>query len=318
MSIAEPVADVLGAPWQQRRIDLRPSGYYGAAPYAVLVGREPMHRRAVLYLHGFTDYFFQAAHAERWIDAGLDFYALDLRRSGRASVGVDRPADVRDLRDHDEEIDAALAQVRAQGHEEVVLLGHSTGGLIAVGYADRHPDAVDAIVLNSPWFEHNGPWAERALLTPLIHLLARWLPSVPVRGLDPGYGRYLHRSTGGEWDYDLTWKPFAGFPMRATQASAVRRAQAELAAGLNVTVPVLVCCSTRSGPSKHPSAADLAGSDCVLDVADMVHRAPFVGPDVTVLEVDGGIHDLALSPQPARDAYEQGAIGWAVDRLDRG
>ena len=304
-------------PWRERRLPLAPTDD-DAAPYAVLVNQEPAHRRAVLYLHGFTDYFFQLAHAQRWIDAGFDFYALDLRHSGRASVGAARPADVRNLRDHDEEIDAALALVRAEGHEEVVLLGHSTGGLIAVGHAHRHPGAVDAIVLNSPWFEHNGPWFERRLLTPVVHLLARWLPSLPVGRLDPGYGRSLHRSSGGAWDYDLAWKPFEGFPMRAGTFSAVRRAQAELAAGLDVTIPVLVCCSTRSGPSKNPSVADLAGADCVLDVADIVQRAPFVGPDVTVLEVDGGIHDLALSPQPARDAYEQGAIEWAVERLERG
>lgn len=315
MPIAEPTADVLAPPWRQRRIALRPAPYYGPAPYAVLVDREPQHRRAVLYLHGFTDYFFQAAHAERWITAGVDFYALDLRRSGRASVGVDRPADVRDLRDHDEEITAALALVRAEGHEQVVLLGHSTGGLVGVGYADRHPGALDALVLNSPWFDHNGPWAERRLLTPLVHLLARWLPSMPVGRLDPVYGRALHRSSGGHWDYDLAWKPFEGFPMRAGTFSAVRRAQAELAAGLHVTVPVLVCCSTRSGAAKGPSAAELAGADCVLDVAHMVERAPFVGPDVTVLEVPGGIHDLALSPPAAREAYERGAISWVLERF---
>lgn len=313
MSISEAAADVLPG-WRQRRIALRSSDYYGPAPAAVLVHRgEPRtSRRAVLYLHGFTDYFFQHEHAARWAVEGTDFYALDLRRSGRASVGEDRPADVRDLRDHDEEIGIALAHIRDEGHEQVVLLGHSTGGLIAVGYAHRHPGAVAAIVLNSPWFEHNGPWLERRVLTPVVHLVARWLPSLPVGHLDPGYGRFLHRSTGGDWHYDLGWKPIEGFPMRAGMFSAVRRAQAELAGGLGIEVPVLLCCSARSGPSSAPSREDLTGSDCVLDVGDMVRRAPLVGPDVTIAVIDGGIHDLALSPQPAREAYERAIMTWLV------
>src|SRR5699024_5669961 len=178
--------------WVQRRISLRPTPE-DPRPEAVLVQqREPTQgRRAVLYLHGFSDYFFQTGHAERWAAAGFDFYALDLRLSGRAIGDRPRPGDVRDLRRHDEEIAVALAAIRAEGHDQVVLIGHSTGGLIAVGWADRHPGSVDAVVLNSPWFDHNGPWVERVLLTRLVRLLARWLPSVVVGYLDEPYGRYL-------------------------------------------------------------------------------------------------------------------------------
>src|SRR5690625_4210169 len=128
-SIAPPVTDVLGEPWVQRRITLRPSPDYDTAPEAVLVHRRKTSssRRAVLYLHGFTDYFFHPEHAERWVAAGFDFYALDLRMSGRAIGDAARPGDVRDLRHHDEEIGIALDAMRADGHGQLVLLGHSTG-----------------------------------------------------------------------------------------------------------------------------------------------------------------------------------------------
>ena len=41
-------------------------------------------RRAVLYLHGWNDYFFQTHLADYLSDIGYDFYALDLRRYGRS------------------------------------------------------------------------------------------------------------------------------------------------------------------------------------------------------------------------------------------
>ena len=41
-------------------------------------------RRAVLYLHGWNDYFFQTHLADHLGDLGFDFYALDLRRYGRS------------------------------------------------------------------------------------------------------------------------------------------------------------------------------------------------------------------------------------------
>lgn len=311
-----PTSDVLGEPWQQRRILLAPRAGYDRRPEAVLVNQPPEHRRAVLYLHGFTDYFFQAAHAERWREAGFDFYALDMRMSGRAIRGRERPGDVRNLRHHDEEIQVALETIQDEGHEQVVLLGHSTGGLIAVSFADRHPGQVDAIVLNSPWFDHNGPWVERVLLTPVVRALAKVAPSLVVGHLKGQYGRSLHVSTGGEWDYDLHLKPLEGFPMRAGMFASVRREQARLARGLHVQEPVLLCCSTRSATSNPPTPEELRSTDCVLDVRHMVERGPMVGHHVALKRFEGGIHDLALSRAPVRDLYERTVIGWATRRLD--
>ncbi|GAA3180448.1 hypothetical protein GCM10020255_074200 [Rhodococcus baikonurensis] len=42
-------------------------------------------RRAVLYVHGFTDYFFQKHLAEHFAEQGYAFFALDLRKCGRSS-----------------------------------------------------------------------------------------------------------------------------------------------------------------------------------------------------------------------------------------
>lgn len=313
----ESSPDVLGDGWLAHRIPLQPDPVYGPDPCSVLVHRPSPapRRRAVLYLHGFTDYFFQAEHAQRWQDAGVSFYALDLRLAGRAIEGHPRPGDVRDLRDHDEEVAAALEVIRASGHEQVVLLGHSTGGLIACSWAARHPGTVDALVLNSPWLEHNGPWQERVLLTPVVALLARWLPSAVVGRLDPGYGLSLHTSAGGAWSYDLAWKPIEGFAVRAAFFSSVRRTHAEVTRGLDITAPVLLCCSSCTGSASSPTAAELAGCDCVLDVAQMVERAPLLGDDVTVVQVEGGVHDLALSAPVAREAYESAVLDWVAQRL---
>ncbi|MCK6211845.1 alpha/beta hydrolase [Georgenia sp. EYE_87] len=313
--------DLLGPPWVTRTIPLgdRLDGGEepGAPDVATLVhqrdaGSAP---RAVLYLPGFVDYFFQAEHAQAWIDAGYDFYGLDLRRSGRSTNGHPRPDDVRDLRVQDEEIGKALAIIQEGGPRPVVLLGHSTGGLQAVLWAADHPGSVDAVVLNSPWLDLNSGWFTRVPVTELVDKLGAWLPSLPVGSLNQAYGRYLHNGSGGDWEYELALKPHEGFPARAGFIRTVRRAQAEIGRGLEVSVPVLLCCSTRSGHRKHPGPADLSTSDVVLDVRQMISRAPMIGEDVTILQVPGGVHDLALSPQPGREYYTRSAIEWADARL---
>jgi alpha-beta hydrolase superfamily lysophospholipase len=51
----------------------------------------------------------------------------------------------------------------------------------------------------------------------------------------------------------------------------------------------------------------------VLDVRQIWARAPRLGEDVTVVTVPGGIHDLALSADGPRAAYEQAVFGWLTE-----
>jgi len=305
--------DVLGGPWVARTLTLPPddeSAREGVAPVATLVHRPPRHRRAVLYLHGFVDYFFHPHVADALDAAGWDLYALDLRDHGRSIRPGRRPNHTRELAGYAAEIDAAVALLRAD-HDRVALLGHSTGGLTAALWAHARPGRVDAVVLNSPWLDLNKPWFHRVVLTPVLRALGRVAPDLVVGHLHPHYGRALHAATGGEWDFDLAWKPHEGFPVRASFIATVRAGHARVARGLDVQAPVLVATSDATGPDDRAHDG-LLTTDSVLDVAHMAARAPRLGPDVTLVVVPGGAHDLALSPAPAREEY----LRAVVDFLD--
>ena len=67
-------------------------------------GREPhgfAHGIDVLYLHGWSDYFFQAEHALFWTRAGARFHALDLRKYGRSLLPHQTPGYTDDLAVYD-------------------------------------------------------------------------------------------------------------------------------------------------------------------------------------------------------------------------
>lgn len=309
--------DVLDG-WEALTLDLRPD--VQGPGVATLVRRRGVPRldRAVLYVHGYVDYFFQAHLGEAWAAMGYDFYALDLRAYGRSLLDHQVPNYVTDLATHTEELDRTVRLLRSWGHTVVVGHGHSTGGLLLSLWAHerrgRETPVVDALVLNSPWLDLNRSWFDRVVTTRVVDVVGRVAPRVVVGQVAPHYGRALHRDTGGEWDFDLAWKPHEGFGARAGWIRSVRRGHRAVARGLAVDVPVLVCASDATGPADREHDA-LDRTDSVLAVEHIVERGPRLGPDVTLLQVPGGIHDLALSPAPARERYLDSVRAWLAERL---
>jgi alpha-beta hydrolase superfamily lysophospholipase len=309
--------DILGEGYSARTIQLRPDDE--GEVVATLVRRENAEptSRAVLYVHGFVDYFFQTHVADAWTERGYTFYALDLRKYGRSLRPHQTPNYCTDVHQYFEELDAAARIIREEyGHDTLVVHGHSTGGLLTSLWAHhrRGRGIVDAKVLNSPWFDLNASWFSRVVLTPVVDVVGGIQPRLPISSIAPHYGRSIHREADGIWDYDLQWKPHEGFPVLAGWIRAIRRGHAELARGLAVDAPVLVCCSTRSGHPRKPSPR-LRDADCVLDVEHIAERSVRLGPNVTVARIPGGIHDLALSADPARERYFDTVFRWLAAHL---
>ncbi|MGW2095576.1 alpha/beta hydrolase [Promicromonospora sukumoe] len=304
--------DVLGAGFEARTLQLPGGAEATLIRYTPedgpVTGRTP-----VLYVHGFTDYYFQRHLAEAVAGRGYPFYAVDLRGHGRsmdAWTAAGRDANmINRLELYAQDLDAAANVIAEDGHSGLALLGHSTGGLITSMYANARPDRVTALVLNSPWFDLKGSWSDRTLVTQAVYVLGRVSPRLVVSRLGEGYGRALHVTSGGEWEYDLRWKPYAGFPVRAGWLAAIRRGHRAVGRGLAVRCPVLVCTSGSTG-SDAGEIAEQLGTDVVLDVAHMHARAPRLGQTVEIAVIEGGAHDLALSPKPAREKYLSTVLDW--------
>jgi len=295
--------DLLGPPFEAETLEL---GRDDEGPViATLVRRraESPTDRAVLYVHGYVDYFFQTHLADYFATRGWDFYAVDLRKHGRSLLPHQTPNFCLDLREYYPDLDAAIDRIRNRdGHQTVMLAAHSTGGLTASLWAHdrRHDRVVNGIFLNSPFLALNASPLMRVTVAPAFALSGRWWPyrTLPIDG-SQAYGRSIHTDWDGEWDFNLDWKPVPGFRIRAGWLRAVRAGQSRVRAGLAIEVPILVACSARSfrrGP--YSPAAHYA--DAVLNVADIARWTPYLGRHVTLVRLDGGVHDLALSAAPVR------------------
>ncbi|HEU4667536.1 MAG TPA: alpha/beta hydrolase [Arthrobacter sp.] len=304
--------DILGADFESHAF--RATGPDGVERTATLVRFRPApkklpaspgRRRAVLFLHGWSDYFFNVDLARFWSRAGYDFYALDMHNHGR-SLRPDFPGGyVADLTDYDAEIEAAFRLIGQDGADpSLTLMGHSTGGLVAALWASRHPGRVSRLVLNSPWLEMHGSSLVRRAASRMVGPVARFRPEAVLRLPERGfYWRTISSSADGEWTLDDRYRPPMAFPVRAGWLNAVLAGHSKVARGLNIDVPILVLLSSGSANGLFWSE-EMRRTDAVLDVNIIAARALTLGRTITVERIDGALHDVFLSPAAVRaDAY---------------
>lgn len=276
-------------------------------------------RTAFVYVHGYVDYFFHEHVADAVRDAGMDFYAIELRRYGRSLRGGNRPNYCTDLAQYFEEITQAIDISLEDGHDHIVLYGHSTGGLIASLYADHgaRRAQLSAVVLNSPFFEFDISRADQFKLRIAV-VLGRFIPwFTDGKGLPPHYGRTIHASERGEWHYNLQWKPINGFPTYFGWARAITQGHARVQSGLNIQCPVLVLHSdaSRDGDGWNENSFT---RDIVLDVNDMRKYSAGLGTNVTRTEIPNAIHDVMLSRVDVRENALQQMVQWLHTNVPAG
>ena len=268
-------------------------------------------KRAVLYVHGWADYFFQTHLADAYNEHHYNFYALDLRKHGRCLKANHHPNYCKSVEEYFAELSAAIRIIKENdGNDWLVLNGHSTGGLTTSLYADAGElcNQLDAVFLNSPFFRFNLPGVYP--LIRLVAMLAPLFPYIPLQEKKPSpYVQSIHQDYHGEWAINLAWKPLNNFPIYAGWCRAILQAQAQVRKGLAIQCPVLVMHSDKSIYGDEWTAEFQSG-DAVLNVEDMKEISQFLGKHVQRIEIENGLHDLTLSAEEVRQHVFAELFGW--------
>ncbi len=307
---AQYTEDILGNGFERRSIAM-PDDEEGKVICTIVRKKtDSVSQKAVLYIHGFCDYFFNNELADAYTTNGIDFYAIDLRKYGRSYLDHQKINSCRSLKEYFADIDTALSIIKQEGHTDVTINAHSTGGLTTTIYAAHQKNAkkYNRIILNSPFFSMNQSWFKEHILIPIMSFLGRFFPNIPLpKGLSGLYGETIHKDYKGEWTYNETWKPIVAFPMDAGWLRAIHLAHEEIEDGLQLNDSVLVLSSDKSIYGD-VWTEEFRKGDAVLDVNEIQSIGKKLGKNVQTKTINNGLHDLALSNKPVRENYFQEVI----------
>jgi alpha-beta hydrolase superfamily lysophospholipase len=306
----------LGAPYAVYPIEVKPYDKvfhstlieypFGSSPRAVATTSSP--RGIILYVHGYNDYFFQEELAEKSDSAGFAFFAIDLHYNGRSYRAGEPRSDMRSVKEYYAELDAAVALSKKIAGNSIssnlpfVIIAHSNGGLITPNYLnERNSEDFAAFVLNSPFLDYKNSWFVRNVAFPVLSDVALLMPDAPApKQESPKYNKSLLKTERGEWEFNTELKSaewpqqYFGF-LRATT-----RGIKWIHNGMQIKSPILMM---RSGCTVNNVKwdEDYMRCDCLLDVNLLEKWAPKLGPDVTTVTVEDGMHDVFLSRKGVRD-----------------
>jgi alpha-beta hydrolase superfamily lysophospholipase len=299
--------DVLGGDFRQINIRLKPDREGDVFCTLICAGEIPEYERNVLYVHGFSDYFFQTEMAKQFRQNGYNFYALDLRKCGRSIRPWQTPYNLYDIADYYEDIDAAIAQISKETKGKLTLLGHSMGGLVLSMYLhDKPANAIDSLILNSPFLELNIKRRLKTIGLPVVAVVGKFFPNIRIKkGLSVNYGYSISKKKYGEWEYNENWKPVAVSDVSISWLRTIYKAQNKLHKGLDINCPVLVMRSDKWVKDKLWSDK-FRNADAVLNVEHISKHIPSLGRNATEIVINNGLHDLFLSAFEVRtEAYKR-------------
>ena len=137
-------------------------------------------RGVVVLCHGYAEHARRYDHvAQRFGEAGLAVYALDLRGHGRSGG---KRVFLRDISEYTDDFHT-LVGIAAAEYPELprVVLGHSMGGGVVFAYGVEHPDDYAAMVLSGPAVDAQD--GVSPVMMVLAKTLGRLLPGLPVEQL---------------------------------------------------------------------------------------------------------------------------------------
>lgn len=288
--------------------------YEGVVSAAVEYHVVPQANTAVLYIHGYMDYFFQNHLAAYFIGLGISFYAIELRKYGSSIKAHQHQNFFKDIAEYDEEISIVLNKMKQDGHSKIIVNGHSTGGLIATHYVlhGQYRKFISGVILNSPFFEFKVSKIKRNILS-VIMPLSYFFPFLKVAQLPSLYTESLHESLKGRWSFNLKYKPIPSFATYLGWVRAIIRAQNVIQKQSISDVPCIIFHSD-SSCFEGKWNDNMLTSDMVLNIKDIIYFGLKIYPEANIIEMKNAMHDMALSSDEVINDYFSHISVWLKEQ----
>lgn len=247
----------------------------------------------------------------------LDMVSIDLRHCGRSKTNTMVPHYSADFKEYFEEIDAVLDHFEYKKYEQVILYGHSTGGLIVTLYMSSKGEEVGyenfRVILNSPFFDIYKPDQPYLLylLKYLVYFMSRYICYYLDKYMAMGF-QFIKLVKGGSINHYVLVKnrnyyingiisSAYDIPITLGFLTNVIRYQSLIHKGnVKLKCPTLVLHSNETDIDSDKLQKCGCNVDSVLNIEDIKKYSAIIScsDNIKICEINNGCHDVLLSALP--------------------
>ena len=264
--------------------------------------------KAILWIHGYNDYYYHFYIGELLLKEGYDIYAICLRRYEQNNL---TPFYTDDINEYIEDINNLFPIISKNNYKKILFYGHSTGALISILYCNygKFKNKIDGLILNSPFFEFNLDSLSLFCLKYIVYYLGYYFPQFLIRGKNENNINSLTSEIKKRFYIDYNKKfnylPQVYFGWVRTIIMNQSKIQNK---EINLKKPILIL---HSDKSIYPSIDKTTeNGDDTLNINDIIKYSKYIGNNVTRIEINNAIHDVFCSNIKSRNKAINEMFNW--------
>lgn len=246
-------------------------------------------KKCIIWIPGRNDYFFHYHFTNLY--PNYDIYALSMRNNHSRRSDVYNHID--DVNNHKLEIDVVYDYFSINNYDEVILYGHSTGGLICILYNKiNKKNKISKMILNSPFLRFKRHWIENFFLNWIGWFIFDFVPNINI-SFDVFKPNLYSINLSKRFKINPWYKTFYNVPVVSSWLINIMKYQHKISLGLfKIQVPTLIlyCNKSKSRECKY--------GDCVLDISENLKQVPKLFNNTKSLNlylIEDSVHDVLCS-----------------------
>ena len=264
---------------------------------------EMVNKKALIWVHGYNDYYYQFCIGEKIINEGCDIFAISLRKYIKNEMYLSTNFD-----EYIEDIDIHIKYIlNKYNYEKLFLYGHSVGGLLCTIYMNKsiHKDKINGIILNSPFFELNDKvytQIEIYIMKNILYYFGYIYPNAIISAEDYKISNDYAKTILDRYYFNTKLKTaHQNFITVGWLKECLYYQNLIQTKKINIQIPILVLCSDKSSTNSNSRCGD-----SVLNISDIEKYSKYIGENTTISKIKDSTHDVLVSKNiPAQIALNE-------------